>query len=346
MLRHRRHFSQVRRPCARDVAAAALCAASCCGSLRCISFHAPWSAAQDAACRSRTQLGGLCQRHQHNVAAAAAIPPWGEEIEPLIDEAGSFKEGALQRSCELERELHVLGVDFEFLDKPPHCTLLGPALRACKKFVLPRSQNAFDLVRTPGRAAVVAADVKRMVGAALGERALWHARCARFQAEEDAGGTALRQPLVLVLDGLRSTQNVASLLLSCEAARVTEVVLCGITPGPPDPAVLRVAGDAAAQAPQRYAPSAAVAVRDLRKKGYEVWALETTSQAVEFTSITPPQPLALVLGHEHQGVSMDALDTCDKHVWIRMRGMKNSLNVAVAGSIAIFDIVRQWSRDA
>lgn len=292
-----------------------------------------------AACSPKALRRGHLRGGRRCSEAATA---YEEEIDPLVGEAGSFKQGALQRSLELEQELRALGLDFELLDRPPHCSLLGPALRASKKFLLPRSRRAFDLARTPGRAAVIAADVRRMADEALGERRAWEARCARAREEEEARGEPPRQPLVVVLDGLRSTQNVGSLLLSCDAARVAEVVLCGITPGPPDPAVLRVAGDAAARVPQRYAPSAAEEVEGLRGRGYDVWAMETTSRAVDLAAVKPPQPLALVLGNEHEGVSTGVLSSCERHVRIRMRGMKNSLNVAVAGSIAVFDIARQW----
>merc|ERR1711956_209860 len=114
------------------------------------------------------------------------------------------------------------------------------------------------------------------------------------------------------------------------------------TPRPPDPAVMRVAQSAATRVPQEYASNAAEVVHRLRREGWTVWALETTSQALDFADAVPPQPLALVLGHEANGVSLDVLDACDEYVRIRMRGVKNSLNVAVAGSIAAFDVVRQW----
>ncbi|CAE8634245.1 unnamed protein product, partial [Polarella glacialis] len=116
-----------------------------------------------------------------------------------------------------------------------------------------------------------------------------------------------------------------------------------ITPAPPDPAVLRVAGDAAAMVPIRRAPSASATVEELQREGYEVWAMETTSSAKMLDDVEVPldRPLALVLGNENEGVSIDALKVCDHHVRIPMRGMKNSLNVAVAGSITIFDVVRR-----
>eukprot|EP00419_Tripos_fusus_P019849 CAMPEP_0172758966 /NCGR_PEP_ID=MMETSP1074-20121228/166776_1 /TAXON_ID=2916 /ORGANISM="Ceratium fusus, Strain PA161109" /LENGTH=344 /DNA_ID=CAMNT_0013592653 /DNA_START=14 /DNA_END=1045 /DNA_ORIENTATION=+ len=271
----------------------------------------------------------------------SAALPVGASVEPLVGETTSFKNGALQRNKELQHALAELHVNFELLDKPPQCALLRPALRAYKKFVLPRSQRALDLVSCPGRANVVAKTIKHMIDEALSADAAWKMQYSNVQVSDEFNNTP-RYPLTLILDGLRSAQNVGSLLLTCEHVRLEKVVFCNITPRPPDPAVMRVAQSAATRVPQEYASNAAEVVHRLRKEGCTVWALETTSQALDFSDVVPPQPLALVLGHEGHGVSLDVLDACDEHVRIRMRGVKNSLNVAVAGSIAAFDVVRQW----
>jgi len=270
-----------------------------------------------------------------------ALAPFGESVEPLVGETTSFKNGALQRNKELQHALADLNVDFELLDRPPQSALLRPALRTYKKFVLPRSQRALDLVSGPGRASIVAKTIKHMVDEALAADAAWKTEYSNAQ-RTNRFNSGERYPLTLILDGLRSAQNVGSLLLMCEHMRLAKVVFCNITPRPPDPAVMRVAQSAGTRVPQEYASSAKEVVHRLRRNGCIVWALETTSQALDFSDVVPPQPLALVLGHEAHGVSLDVLDACDEHVRIRMRGVKNSLNVAVAGSVAAFDVVRQW----
>jgi len=282
-------------------------------------------------------------RYKHSGLLTFALPRLGEPVEPLVGETTSFKKGALQRNNELQHALAELDINFELFDKPPYLALLRPALRTYKKFVLPRSQKAFDLENCPGRANVVAKTIKRMVDEALSADAAWKVQCSSVQDSDEFNKTS-RYPLTLILDGLRSAHNVGALLRTCEHMHLTKVVLCNITPRPPDPAVTRVAQSASTQVPQEYASSAAEVVHRLRREGCTVWALETTSQALDFSDIVPPQPLALVLGNEAHGVSLDVLDACDEHVRIRMRGVKNSLNVAVAGSIAAFDVVKQWRR--
>ena len=106
-------------------------------------------------------------------------------------------------------------------------------------------EGALRLARAPGRARAVAAEVEKLVGAARRERAAWDEHVARDSGRgpADGGGPGL----AMLLDGVRSAQNVGALLQVCEAAGVGELVLCGITPAPPDPAVLRAAGPGAAR---------------------------------------------------------------------------------------------------
>ncbi|CAE7525564.1 trmH [Symbiodinium natans] len=106
--------------------------------------------------------------------------------------------------------------------------------------------------------------------------------------------------------------------------------------------ILRRARAAAAQVPASSAVSAKDAVSRLQASGFCVWALETTSGARPLQTMQlPSRPLALIVGNEKYGVSVDALECCDQHVCITTVGIKNSLNVAVAGSIAVFEVARR-----
>lgn len=236
---------------------------------------------------------------------------------------------------ELETELASLGIWMDSLDGPPHDILFRPALRAIRSFVVPKTHQALAVARIQGRVSVVAGMVQRLLDEALIQRRAWHA------AEQLAQGTD-RSSLTVVLDNVRSTRNVGSLLQTCAAVGVTEMVVCGVTPHGPHPAVLRCAGSAAYQVRQRFVSDAATVVREFQRGGRSVWALETTSQALDYREAVAPCPLAIVLGHEKHGVSAEVLELCDAHVELPMQGIKNSLNVAVAGSIVMFDITRRW----
>eukprot|EP00933_Yihiella_yeosuensis_P005170 TRINITY_DN109639_c0_g1_i1.p1 TRINITY_DN109639_c0_g1~~TRINITY_DN109639_c0_g1_i1.p1 ORF type:complete len:389 (+),score=67.01 TRINITY_DN109639_c0_g1_i1:87-1253(+) len=286
-----------------------------------------------AAAAASTKARATTARLVYEAAEAVATATW---------DSSRQSEGALLRNLELEKELQKLDLSYESLEELYGCL---PAIRACKAFILPRSEKAYQLANSDGRAAVIATEVRKLIDAAKVENSAWQEHCETLRnVHRSTNQDKLQQlPLTLVLDSLRSTQNVGSLLRSSFLAGVSEVVLCGITPGPPDSGVLKVAGSAAALVPISRAPNATAAVQRLQKEGFEVWAMETTCKAQLLGDMTVPseRPLAIVLGMECVGVSSGVLATCDHHVVIPMRGFKNSLNVAVAGSITIFDIARQ-----
>ena len=82
---------------------------------------------------------------------------------------------------------------------------------------------------------------------------------------------------------------------------------------------------------------------DFQVRGIPVWALETTSRSRPYTDLHFPRPVALVLGNEALGVDREVLETCDEIVEIPVFGYKNSLNVASAGAVVLFEILRQWN---
>ena len=126
----------------------------------------------------------------------------------------SENESAEARNRTLQEELVKHGISFEDLDCPPHDPLLYPALRCCKAFVSPPNKHALAVACQPGRAAFVARDVARLVAEAKQSAAEWKNRKHQFAFK------TLRPPLTLVMDCVRSTQNVGSLLRSCAVAGV------------------------------------------------------------------------------------------------------------------------------
>ena len=73
-----------------------------------------------------------------------------------------------------------------------------------------------------------------------------------------------------------------------------------------------------------------------------MWACETTARSVDLRSAALPRPLALVLGNELIGVDTEVLDACDGIVEVPTFGVKNSLNVATAGAVLVWEALRQW----
>ena len=126
----------------------------------------------------------------------------------------SENESAEARNRTLQEELVKRGISFEDLDCPPHDPLLYPALRCCKAFVSPPNKHALAVACQPGRAAFVARDVARLVAEAKQSAVEWKNQKHQFAFK------TLRPPLTLVMDCVRSTQNVGSLLRTCAVAGV------------------------------------------------------------------------------------------------------------------------------
>lgn len=144
--------------------------------------------------------------------------------------------------------------------------------------------------------------------------------------------------LEVLLDNLRSTYNVGSLLRTADGAGVAQVHVCGITPRPDHPRVAKTALGAEQTVPWRGHANSLDAAAAARARGLALWVLEAVDGAGSI--FTPPAALPgailLILGNEVAGVDPDLVAMADRVVAIPMRGGKASLNVATAGGIAIY----------
>jgi 23S rRNA (guanosine2251-2'-O)-methyltransferase len=151
-----------------------------------------------------------------------------------------------------------------------------------------------------------------------------------------------RLPVAILLDNLRSAYNVGSFFRTADAARVDGLVLCGITSCPPHKGVIKTALGAEDAVTWEFIEDSAQAAVKLRQRGYQLATLETSLHSVDLYDWVPEFPIALVFGNELEGVRSDLLAYCDVHVRIPMLGRKHSLNVATAGGIAIFELLRKY----
>jgi len=155
--------------------------------------------------------------------------------------------------------------------------------------------------------------------------------------------TRSKTPLVLVLDSVRSGLNVGSIFRSADAFALEKILLCGITAQPPHREILKTALGSTDSVDWEYFPSAADAIRGLKTEGYEVFAIEQTSQKIWLQDFSPSieKHFAFVLGNEVDGVGNEALALCDGVLEIPQFGTKHSLNVAVAAGIVVWEFVRK-----
>ena len=149
--------------------------------------------------------------------------------------------------------------------------------------------------------------------------------------------------LVVILDNIRSRENVGSIFRTADGVGISKVYLCGITPRPPHPKISKTALGADTFVPWEYYKQTWRLMEKLKKEGYQIVALEKTKSAKNIFKFKPKFPLALVVGNEVKGLGREILKQATNTVYIRMHGQKESLNVAVAFGVAVYTIVHNRS---
>jgi tRNA G18 (ribose-2'-O)-methylase SpoU len=158
-----------------------------------------------------------------------------------------------------------------------------------------------------------------------------------------------KNPVIVILDNVRSLNNIGSIFRTCDAFRVTRLVLCGISTTPPHRDIHKTALGAELSVDWEYFENTLDAVRTYKEQGYTMVALEQTESSIplqQFQPFQPPQPskpfqsLALVFGHEIHGVSQEVINLCNTAVEIPQYGTKHSLNVAVSVGIVLWQVLR------
>ncbi|MCS7050109.1 MAG: 23S rRNA (guanosine(2251)-2'-O)-methyltransferase RlmB [Thermomicrobium sp.] len=152
--------------------------------------------------------------------------------------------------------------------------------------------------------------------------------------------------IVLVLDHVQDPQNIATLLRTAEAVGVQGVILPERRAAPISPAVVNASAGAVEHVRVALVTNLGRAVDDLRERGFWIIALEAGAQAQSLFAAPLPLPLALLVGSEGRGLSPVLLQRADVRVMIPMFGRVTSLNAAVAGSIALYEVVRRLLSEA
>jgi len=153
----------------------------------------------------------------------------------------------------------------------------------------------------------------------------------------------VKTPLVVILDNLRSQNNVGSIFRTCDAFLTEKLYLCGITAVPPHKEINKTALGATESVDWEYCGDTLTVVRNLKHEGYIVLAAEQTDRSVLLQDFTVKNgnKYAIVLGHEMRGVDQAVINECDGCVEIPQFGTKHSLNVAVSGGILIWHFYRK-----
>lgn len=147
-------------------------------------------------------------------------------------------------------------------------------------------------------------------------------------------------PLVIVLDNIRSQQNVGSVFRTSDAFLVERIVLCGITARPPHREIHRSALGATDSVKWEYAEDSKTAIETLAQEGYRIVGIEQTDQSISLKEFSPEEneKIALILGNEVNGISDDVLPLIHQCIELPQYGTKHSLNVSVCAGIVIWDL--------
>lgn len=151
-------------------------------------------------------------------------------------------------------------------------------------------------------------------------------------------------PVVVVLDNIRSMQNVGSFFRTADAFAVERLILCGITATPPARDIHKTALGAELSVEWSYEADTVEAVEKLKAEGYLTYAIEQVegSESLEFFEVEPRRRYALIFGNEVDGVQQRVVDVCDSALEIPQLGTKHSINVSVAGGVVLWDLFCQY----
>lgn len=151
-----------------------------------------------------------------------------------------------------------------------------------------------------------------------------------------------RLPVSVLLDDVRSMYNVGAFFRAADGVGLQKLCLCGITAHPPKNAISKTALGAEETVPWEHSWDAVEMVNGLRRSGFEIAAIETSSSAIDLYEWQPRFPVCVAFGNEVQGLRKELLELADAHVRIPMLGKKNSLNVATAGGVVLYELLRKY----
>ncbi len=150
-------------------------------------------------------------------------------------------------------------------------------------------------------------------------------------------------PCIVVLDNVRSLNNIGSVFRTCDAFLVEEIYLCGITATPPHRDIHKTALGATETVKWQYFEKTLLAIENLKMQGYKIFAVEQVDESVNLIDleIHPNEKIALVFGHEINGVGEDVVKAADYCLEIPQHGTKHSLNISVCAGIVVWEVFKK-----
>ncbi|KPL14290.1 MAG: RNA methyltransferase [Bacteroides sp. SM23_62] len=150
-------------------------------------------------------------------------------------------------------------------------------------------------------------------------------------------------PVVVVLDNVRSLNNIGSVFRTADAFLVDRILLCGITATPPHKDIHKTALGATESVDWKYYPETGSAIEELKEDDFYIMAVEQTEHSVSLDRFRVKRDVkyAFIFGHEIRGVSQEIVDMSDASLDIPQFGTKHSLNISVCAGMVIWEVFRQ-----
>ncbi|MGB5172836.1 RNA methyltransferase [Eudoraea sp.] len=156
---------------------------------------------------------------------------------------------------------------------------------------------------------------------------------------------ATKTPLIVVLDDIRSLNNIGSVFRTADAFLIEKIYLCGITACPPHKDIRKTALGATESVAWSYHPKIIELMVELKEK-HRCFAVEQTEQSISLNSFEPSLGVkyVLVFGNEVKGVSQEVIDLCHGVIEIPQFGTKHSLNISVSTGVVLWDFWTKFQR--
>ena len=169
-------------------------------------------------------------------------------------------------------------------------------------------------------------------------RKLRNNELGRLNAEQYKQATKV--PIVIVLDNIRSCNNIGSVFRTSDALLVEKIYLCGITATPPNTEIHKTALDSEKTVEWEYFAETTDAVDKLKLSGYKVFAIEQVENSIMLPGFNPNlyEKIAIIFGNEVKGVQQKVVNLCDGSIEIPQFGTKHSFNVSVSAGIVLWDL--------
>ena len=166
-----------------------------------------------------------------------------------------------------------------------------------------------------------------------------------YRLDVDAFKDAKKTPIIIVLDNIRSLNNIGSVFRTCDAFLIEKIYLCGITAKPPHKDIHKTALGSTETVDWEYVDNTMNLIEKLKTKNVKICAVEQAENATMLNDfkVEPNTIYALVFGNEVKGVSQNVVSASDVVIEIPQYGTKHSLNISVSCGVVIWDVFSKLS---